>query len=102
MKKAHIFTLFAVLLLAGCQAAIYGTATEFNKLSLEMTKTQVIKALGEPVSVSVDGDKDEEYLVYKKMKHAISAWPRTYMVTLRNGKVVKWGEQYDEQNINLY
>jgi outer membrane protein assembly factor BamE (lipoprotein component of BamABCDE complex) len=90
------------MMLAGCQAAIYGTASEFNKLSLGMTKNQVIEKLGEPVSVSMDGDKGEEYLIYKKMKHAISAWPRTYRVILRNGKVVKWGEQYDEKNVNIY
>ena len=62
-----------------------------------MTKEQVIKALGSPVSVSADGDKGEEYLIYKRMKHAISEWPRTYAITLRDGKVVKFGEQYDEK-----
>lgn len=91
-----------LLTLVGCQAAIYGTATGLNNLELGMTKSQVIDLLGEPVSIAADGDKDEEYLVYKKMKHAISDWPRTYQVTLRNGKVVKWGEQYQEQNINRY
>jgi hypothetical protein len=36
------------------------------------------------------------------MKHAISEWPRTYAVTLRQGRVVKFGEQYDERNVNNF
>ncbi len=88
--------------LSGCQAVVYGTASDFQKLSLGMTKAQVIEVLGAPVAVSADGDKGEEYLIYKRMKHAISEWPRTYSVTLRAGKVVKYGEQYEEKNVNRY
>ncbi len=88
--------------LSGCQAMVYGTATDFEKLSLGMDKAQVIQALGSPVSVAADGDKGEEYLVYKRMKHAISEWPRTYLVTLKGGMVVRYGEQYEEQNVNRY
>lgn len=94
--------LVAVVFLTGCQAMVYGTASDFEKVSLGMTKEQVIQTLGSPVSVSADGDKGEEYLIYKRMKHAISEWPRTYSVTLRSGKVVKYGEQYEEKNINRY
>ena len=79
---------------------IYGTSSKFNDLSLGMSKEQVISILGRPVETLADGDKAEEYLIFKKMKHAISAWPRTYRVTLRAGKVVKWEEQYDEKNVN--
>src|SRR5690349_19610159 len=99
MKKLLIGLCVA---LAGCQAMIYGTASDFEKLSIGMSKPQVIQTLGAPVSVSADGDKNEEYLIYKRMKHAISEWPRTYVVTLRNGKVVKYGEQYEEKNVNTY
>nr|WP_315227488.1 outer membrane protein assembly factor BamE [uncultured Albidiferax sp.] len=91
-----------VVLLTGCQAIVYGTASDFEKISLGMSKVQVIQIIGSPVSVSADGDKGEEYLIYKRMKHAISEWPRTYSVTLREGKVVKYGEQYEEKNINKY
>jgi outer membrane protein assembly factor BamE (lipoprotein component of BamABCDE complex) len=92
----------AAIFLTGCQAMVYGTASDFEKISLGMTKEQVIQTLGSPVSISANGDKGEEYLIYKRMKHAISEWPRTYSVTLRGGKVVKYGEQYEEQNINKY
>lgn len=91
-----------MLLTAGCQAMVYGTATDLNKISLGMTKSEVIDVLGTPVSISADGDKHEEYLIYKRMKHAISEWPRTYKITLRNGKVVKYGEEYEEKNVNVY
>jgi len=105
MKKitsARFALIIAAISLNGCQAMIYGTASKFSDLSIGMTKDQVIETIGEPVSVYADGDKHEEYLIYKKMKHAISAWPRTYSVTLRDGKVVKWGEQYDEKNVNQF
>jgi hypothetical protein len=88
--------------LCGCQAAIYGTAADFSRISIGMNKQEVIKELGNPVSVSADADRGEESLIYKKMKHAISEWPRTYIVTFRNGKVIKYGEQYDEKNISHY
>lgn len=102
MKAARLVFCIGLLFLVGCQAMIYGTASEFEKLSLGMSKEQVVGILGSPTSVGMDGDKGEEYLIYKKMKHAISEWPRTYQVTLRNGKVVKWGEQYEEKNTNRY
>jgi hypothetical protein len=100
--RLKIFLLWTVTLLAGCQALIYGTASDFDRVSLGMTKAQVIEVLGAPISTSADADKGEESLVYKRMKHAISEWPRTYSVTLRNSKVVKYGEQYEEKNINRY
>lgn len=99
IKKLAVVSLIS---LTGCQAIVYGTASDFEKLSLGMSKAQVTQTLGSPVSVSADGDKGEEELIFKRMKHAISAWPRTYSVTLRDGKVVKYGEQYEEKNINRY
>lgn len=98
-KPLMILFLFT---LAGCQAAIYGTASDLEGLSLGMTKAEVIKVLGSPVAVHADGDKGEEYLIYKRMKHVISDWARTYQVTLRNGRVVKYGEQYEEKNVNRF
>ena len=102
MKTLKIFIASFIILLSGCQAIVYGTASDFEKISIGMSKIQVLENLGSPVAISADGDKDEEYLIYKRMKHAISQWPRTYSVTLRSGKVIKYGEQYDERNINSY
>lgn len=88
--------------LAGCQAIIYGTASDFNKIYLGSSKAEVIQLLGNPISTSADAEKGVEVLIYKRMKHAISEWPRTYSVVLRDGKVVKYGEQYEEKNSNLF
>lgn len=93
---------FLLPFLCACQSLVYGTASELNSLSLGMSKGEVIKKLGSPVAIHADADTGEEQLIFKKMKHTISSWPRTYQVTLRNGKVVKWGEQYNEQNVNEY
>ena len=85
-SKFKLIIVLAAFALVGCQAVVYGTASEFEKLSIGMTKDQVVELLGKPTSIGADGEKSEEYLIYKRMKHAISAWPRTYQVTLRNGK----------------
>ena len=102
MKRLRWIAVAASLFLASCQAVVYGTATDFEKIHLGMTKAEVIAAIGRPVAVSADGDRGEETLVFKRMKHAVSAWPRTYAVTLRDGVVVKFGEQYEEHNTNVF
>lgn len=90
MRRLFVLSVFA---LTGCQAMVYGTASDLDKLSIGMDKAQVIAALGQPTSVGADGAKREEYLTYKRMNHAISAWPRDYRVTLVDGKVAKYGEK---------
>ncbi len=82
--------------LAGCQAMMYGTAADLNKLSLDMPRAQVIEVMGEPTTVYADGAKGEEYLIYRRMSHVVSWGPQTYQVTLRDGKVVHYGEQVSE------
>ncbi|MEE2887605.1 MAG: hypothetical protein VX951_09260 [Planctomycetota bacterium] len=102
MKKSLLaLAVLTTTLLSGCQV-IYGMSSDFAKISLGMTKTQVIEVLGHPVSVAADADKREESLIYKRMKHFFSEWPRTYEVVLRSGKVVRYGEQYKERNINRF
>ena len=58
-----------------------------------MSKAEVIDEVGEPAETKADGDKGEEYLIYRKMKHSSDAYPTRVVVTLRNGKVIRWGEQ---------
>lgn len=102
MKKSLLTLLvLSATTLSGCQV-IYGMSADFAKISLGMTKAQIIEILGQPVSVAADADKDEESLIYKRMKHFFSEWPRTYEVVLRSGKVVRYGEQYKEKNINRF
>ena len=88
---------------------IYGNASAMDKLELGMNKAQVLDIMGGPVATEADADKGEEKLVFKKMRHTISEWPRLFFVTIRDGKVVRWGEQVDkgsaviqqEQTINV-
>ena len=102
MKKFLLtLAVLTTILLSGCQV-IYGMSSDFAKISLGMTKVQVIEVLGQPVAVGADADKNEESLIYKRMKHFFSELPRTYEVVLRDGKVVRYGEQYKERNINRY
>jgi SmpA / OmlA family len=89
-----------VFTLCGCQSMIYGRASDTDQLKLGMTKAQVIEVMGSPVSTEVD--EHQERLIFKKMKHTVSMWPRTFEVTLRDNAVVKWGEQYQEQNVNSF
>lgn len=77
----------------GCQSMMYGTADELNNLKVGMTKADVLKKLGDPTSSGADSDHNEEYLLFKKMNGVVSWGPSMYKVTLRDGKVIKWGEQ---------
>lgn len=101
MKKAIlIFAAMAAIVQCGCQAMIYGTSSDLNHLQVGMTKEKVIKTMGDPISTGANADKHEEYLVYKRMRHTISEWPRMYQLTLRDGKLVQWGEKNEEKDVN--
>ena len=67
-----------------------------QNLSLGMTRPQVIEALGTPTTAYADSDKREEHLIYRRMSHVVSWGPQNYQVTLRDGKVVRYGEQSSE------
>ena len=100
-RAALTLAILAASTLSSCHI-IYGTAADFAEISLGMNKAQVIEILGAPIGVSADADKNEEALIYKRMKHVLSEYPRTYEVVLRDGKVVRYGEQYNERNINVF
>jgi outer membrane protein assembly factor BamE (lipoprotein component of BamABCDE complex) len=92
-----IIRLTAVLIVlfsqCGCQAMWYGLAQDMDKLKVGMTKQEVIRELGSPSSTAMDADKNEEQLIFRKMRGAMSWSPKLYAVTLRDGKAIKWGEQ---------
>lgn len=85
MKKLVAIALFS---LSAC-----ATASVINKISLGMTKPEVLKVMGNPVSVSAHGDT--EYLNYRlKETDAYDfRWP--YFVRLVNGKVDAYGRTGD-------
>ena len=81
-------TLFAatcgLMLLAGCAT----TSKDFNRLSLGMSKPQVIDILGQPRSTGADAEA--EYLHYS-LHSGIGTFEEPYVVEIRDGKVVKYG-----------
>lgn len=84
--------IFSVLLLSGCQAMIYGTASSLDRIEVGMTKDQVISALGSPSYVLSGNAPNEVRMQYNRMA-AITSWsPDTYEVVLRDGRVSKFGK----------
>lgn len=81
---------FVVVNLTGCQAMVYGTAADLNRVSVGMNKSQVVAALGVPTMVSADGATEK--LTYKRMAQTIGWLPHLYEVTLVDGKVARYGE----------
>jgi hypothetical protein len=84
-----------VFFLTGCQAMMYGTASDFTRLSLGMTKSEVIQMIGEPNTVRADAGTGEEHLIYRRMPQVVGWLPYNYDVTLKQGRVVSYG-QYEK------
>lgn len=82
-----------LILLAFCGCA---TAYKMNRVSLGMTKEQVIDVLGDPVSVSAQGGV--EYLNYafsETHEQAEFGITRPYYVRIVGGKVESYGRMGD-------
>jgi len=92
MKRIFIATV-ALVLFCGCT----GTSARLNKVSLGMTKTEVVGTIGQPDSVSAKGDT--EYLIYHwaspKQLFVDENNLDHYYIRLINGKVESYGEKGD-------
>lgn len=88
--KPLLFVFF--LSLVGCQDAMHGTGEDIAKVTLGMTKPQVINVLGKPSSVG--GDDSVEKLYYRKMGHVTDWEPTSYEVVFKDGKVIRYGEAH--------
>lgn len=89
MRK--ILVLFLCLGLAGC-----ATAYKINQVSLGMTKAEVIKVMGEPVSISAT--ENQEYLNYQLAETAEDGFNgdyTPYAIVLQSGKVASYGRHGD-------
>jgi len=89
--RVVLTAVFVCLFLTGCQAMMYGTAEKLNKISVGMSKQQVIQELGNPDTTSASGS--EEILKYKWMKTVVSWGPKYFYVRLADGKVQSYGEE---------
>lgn len=92
----YILPLALFLLLYGC-----ATAPALNKISLGMVKSDVIKILGNPNSVSAKGNI--EYLSYTitGFKCPPTAYCDDYFVRLIDGKVESYGKAGDFDSIKV-
>lgn len=88
-----LFTLLiACFCSTGCQAMMYGTAEDFNKLQLDMSRQDVITQLGQPMTIGADAT-GEERLIYKRMAYRLGWSPTLYDAVLKDEKVVRYGVQ---------
>jgi hypothetical protein len=89
MKILHTLMLAGLIALAGC-----ATAPKMNRLSLGMTKQEVVSVMGRPDSTSAPGD-GVELLHYKLSPQGgpfINLITEEYAVKMVNGKVVGYGK----------
>jgi hypothetical protein len=83
--------ILSLLLLVGC-----ATAGRMNKVSMGMTKTEVLKALGNPNSTSAQGELEYlTYIFYASNDDAFYGRETSYFVRLINGKVESYGRTGD-------
>src|SRR5665213_367646 len=90
-KSIPAFVICATAFLFGC-----ATAGQMNRLSLGMTKQQVIDVMGTPHSVAAH--ENTEYLNYFLTEDETKAYYGTttpYFVRLINGKVDAYGRRGD-------
>lgn len=81
------YLLILVVFLAGC-----ATSRKMNRLSVGMTKSEVLDAMGRPSSTSAPG-KGVEFLRYRAFNHV------GYFVRLVDGRVDSYGEMGDFDSI---
>lgn len=89
MKR--FLSVFLCLGLMGC-----ATAGAINSISVGMSKEDVIKKMGQPVSTSAK--EGREYLNYQLSETSTQAyygWTTPYAVVLQDGKVVSYGRHGD-------
>jgi hypothetical protein len=85
--RRAILGLLAAMLVIGCAAS----SKKMNNVSLGMTKSQVIQAIGAPDSSSAK--EDIELLKYRLRPGGL--FPSQYYVMLRDGKVDAFGQVGD-------
>lgn len=86
MRKTLLFS--ALFLIVGC-----ATSKKLNRLSIGMTKHEVIRALGDPVSVSSPGN-GVEYLNYRFSETGEEAYQgisQPYYVLIVDGYLQEYG-----------
>src|SRR5688572_24488598 len=79
-----------LLLLSGCQAMMYGLASDLNAVHVGMTKQEVIAAVGTPDTATAYSSR-EEVLKFRRMRQVLGWTTTLYFVRLLDGKAESWG-----------
>jgi hypothetical protein len=93
MDSRIIFSVFVAVVIASCA----GPAPDFSRISVGMSKNQVISQLGRPDSFSANGGTEK--LVYGKWDDSAvdgRIGGGRYFVLLKNGQVQGYGKFGDE------
>ena len=89
--KRLVAVILSLSFLCGC-----ATAGRMNQVSLGMSKAEVIRVMGQPVSTSAKDNT--EYLNYRLSETSTADYYgdyTPYAVCLKNGKVVSYGRHGD-------
>ncbi len=87
-----ILVIITALFVSGCYTGLGQHSSKFNKVSLGMSKAEVIDAIGKPQSTSAkDG---VEYLTYNVYEVVFGQYV-PYFVRIKNGKVESYGKMGD-------
>ena len=95
MKIHHALLLLSVIALVGCE-----TASRMNRVSISMTKRDVVSSVGSPNSTSSPG-RGIEFLHYKLNSRGgpiVNLLTDDYVVKLVNGRVVSYGKTDSESD----
>lgn len=88
--KNLITLMIVIITFIGC-----ATTSKMNRISLGMTKNEVIKLMGQPSSTA--GIDEEETLRYN-LYNTYRDMHEEYWIVLINGKVYKYGKAGDYKN----
>jgi len=79
-----------------CALGACTTATKINAVSLGMTKSQVLEAVGTPTSTSASGVTEYlHYRLYESYSHAVNKRSSEFYVRLVDGVVDSFGKKGD-------
>ncbi|WP_263080873.1 hypothetical protein [Endozoicomonas sp. Mp262] len=104
----YILTLILSLTLVGCASTKINYAQEASKLSLAMTKQDVIQLLGQPKRTSVrmhQGKKVEELSYWSEVVYGCTPVDNEMLandrvtITLTDGVVTEWGDKLDHNRM---
>jgi hypothetical protein len=91
MTLQVLFLVLAVTLLSSCAK----NASSMDRISVGMTKADVVRTLGEPVGTGVRNGW--EYLEYRMPDRGWMNWEsRPYTIVLQDGRVVTYGRKLQE------